>query len=449
MAEGGLLPASLLALVNRIEGFGTNTVKLLPVGKTSAYVAGDFIQFQLPSNVVWCPHSFKILFSIALSCGTADNYVRLPANINSLIEKVEILMAGTVVSQGSNFTNVFNAARAALTGKRACSATGHPIIPRHTNYDFGATQMGADDQAFSNKSYLAFDEFLGFMESAPMFLDGSLLPEVTMRITLANNNVLGQAGAAADTRAGFQTEATTFASTYTLNDVHAICELVQFNNDAYSKMLQAQLNAENMLEIPFKQYPQTNMIHVGATRFTASTQSLDATWILWKKSGGKGKINGITGTLDIHSETSTAQFSHITGEQYVTDEFTFKPPVASGKTVGDIEIQLTMNGSLFPQYYAPAADWLLISKNSIGKKNFNPDLTLARYGSTHFVQCFRHSMPGDNVLGNISGINTRQANLQGVVSTQNTDNANYECHVVSEITSTLRVGLNRSVLVIP
>eukprot|EP00965_Chrysotila_dentata_P064983 2154612-Pleurochrysis_carterae.AAC.1 len=132
-----MLPNTLLYICDRLAGFSTNIFKIQPNGSSTA-TANQIITFDLPSNSILNLRSFKV-FSKAVLTGTT---ARLPADIHSLIERVEVSAGGVILSQGSNFFNTLHMAKKAV----CCDATGdplsHPEIVRAKSYYDGTTITG-------------------------------------------------------------------------------------------------------------------------------------------------------------------------------------------------------------------------------------------------------------------------------------------------------------------
>lgn len=477
-----MLPPSLLNVVNRLEGFSTNIFRLEANSRSSGLKAQDIIQFELPANSIINLRSFKIFFEAALTGppdtatfdGTADSSEkykpRLPANVNCLMERIEVTAGGVQLSQGNNFVNVLIAARDAVMGMRADATTGHPEIELAEQYGFALPTAVADSTTMTYPAgqYFAFDTFPGFLESAPFLLDTSLLPDITVRITLAPNAVCGvlpwkTAPSTGDAAAGTSNEVTNAATfvtacslsypvydasalTYTLNNVHAMIESVSFANSLYTQMLASQMAAEGFLELPFTSYQQTTSVHTGATRFTVAAQSLDRIWMAWRVASHANAprihiVPGRDAQLDLAQTKACVKA--------VTNYFNFSAPCDSYADVGKIQTQLQLNGTLYPQFYANPIEWAALTKNALPR--YNHDLIPAQLAYPYYVQVSRHNLPcSDRCTSNISGIDTRAVNLQGVVQTLNANPTQpTELFIFMECTSTLRVGPARSIVPIP
>eukprot|EP00965_Chrysotila_dentata_P082266 2715311-Pleurochrysis_carterae.AAC.1 len=92
-----MLPNTLLYICDRLAGFSTNIFKIQPNGSSTA-TANQIITFEIPSNSIIHLRTFKVFYKAILTGTTA----RLPADVHSLIERVEVSAGSVLLSQGSN-----------------------------------------------------------------------------------------------------------------------------------------------------------------------------------------------------------------------------------------------------------------------------------------------------------------------------------------------------------
>ena len=93
---------ALQYFVEKLAGFSTNIFKLEPQNSTTAS-PNQIIRFTLPSNALLNLRSFALHFSATTSSSGAGAKARLPPNISSLIERVEVTAGGVQLSSGSNY----------------------------------------------------------------------------------------------------------------------------------------------------------------------------------------------------------------------------------------------------------------------------------------------------------------------------------------------------------
>eukprot|EP00965_Chrysotila_dentata_P241575 6204363-Pleurochrysis_carterae.AAC.1 len=142
-----MLPNTLLYIVDRLAGFSTNIFKIQPNGSSTA-TANNIVTFDLPSNSLIHTRSLRVYFRASLTGTTA----RLPADIHSLIERVEVSAGGNPLA--------------------------HSEIVRAKSYFDGTTLTGTNPE--SPAGFLCWNQwdstFLGSCE--PSFIDTALLPDL-------------------------------------------------------------------------------------------------------------------------------------------------------------------------------------------------------------------------------------------------------------------------------
>lgn len=99
------------------------------------------IRFSLPSDCLLNMKSLALHFN-ASATGTG---ARLPAKIESLIDRIEVSSGGVSVSQGMNFTNAFLHSRDALTKDGTDPVLGHPEIVRAKSCVDGLAKTNNED----------------------------------------------------------------------------------------------------------------------------------------------------------------------------------------------------------------------------------------------------------------------------------------------------------------
>ena len=118
---------NLTYFLDRLQGFSTNVFRLETQGSDTA-TANKIIRFSLPSNALLNMRSFTMHFNATINANGMGG--RLPAKIDTLIERVEVTAGGIQLSQGLNFYNVLRHAKDALLGDKTNSVCGHPDIIR-------------------------------------------------------------------------------------------------------------------------------------------------------------------------------------------------------------------------------------------------------------------------------------------------------------------------------
>lgn len=477
---------NLVYFLDRLSGFSTNIFKLMPSGSTDA-APNSITRITLPANALLNTRSFKLHF-LASCDAKASTGGRLPADLSTLVERVEVSAGGVQLSQGTNFYNTLVNAKAAIQGSRCDSVTGHSELVRANKFDgktigaeggataatdsevYGSTFATSGDQSttqsFNEATPHVIDKWEGFLGTCePKILDAAILPDLVVTIYWADSTVLASAGNA--------TKHSTFiaqgspAAQYVIKNVHASIETIGLADSVYDNMVSSMIASKGFVEIPFKQYFSFSNTHTGSSRFTVATQSLDRIWTAWRADGynvlgppqavpgystAAGSVAAATAGSPTDAElnavlTRLSAYGgmHETGaqEKYLTKFQKFSEPGADGV----LKYQFQLNGAYYPQYPASMEDMYQITKNSLpGPVKYG--LTKEQLRNSYFVQCIRLNMPDSEFSRTVSGLDTRSVSLNGYVNTTGTLSSNPNLMIFAECTSCLRVGAARQLEVI-
>ena len=478
---------SLVFFLERLSGFSTNYFRLEPQSGEK-YSSGRLIRFTLPSNALLNMRTFAMHFNATIAGG---NRARLPAKIDSLIERVEVSAGGIQLSQGLNFYNVLRHAKDALTGNKANAAQGHPEIVREVSYVDGSDKGGGNETYTpkSKEGLFCINHWEGFLGTCePKILDTSLLPDLVVTIYLTTNNVLTDSrGTSMDTDAGsaansFYVKQPTSAATYELENVHATIECIGLADATYDNMVSSMIAQKGFVEVPFKQYFSFNNAHSGTTRFTVATQSLDRVWLGFRDSdfnsgvqaphpvaghltgtettatftrGGGGDITAASvvevgrsaygGRFDTNKEKFVGPYYRFQECKGSNDTDDWNPGAIHDGTVPTYQLQL--NGAYYPQFSATAEEMFEVSRNSVIGGQILSNMSMQQYKDSYFVMCARFNMPDSEFSRTISGLDTRSVSLNGYFNTMNVE-GEPNLVIFCECSSTLRIGAGRQIEVI-
>jgi hypothetical protein len=454
----------LVYFLDRLSGFSTNTFKLLPSGSRDNIAPGSITRFTLPANALLNTRSFKCHFA-ASATGTNG---RLPADISTLVERVEVSAGGVQISQGANYYNVLCNAKAAIMGSRCDSVTGHSEMVTVDRFD-GAGALNAANETYSSTAGRAphvIDKWEGFLGTCePKILDAAILPDLVVSIYWTTQQVCSSVKNVT-TSTLFSTKPDAGASaSYSIDGLFATIETIGLADSVYDNMVSSMIAQKGFVEIPFKQYFAFQNVHSGNSRFTVATQSLDRVWMAYRHADyntaeaaiavpGYSTALGIT---DLNGEASSVfstyggKFGTGATEKYISHFQRFAEPGADGA----LTYQLQLNGAYYPQFAADTYTMYQITKNSlVGPVKY--DLTNEQLRNSNFVQCVRLNMPDSEFSRTISGLDTRSVSLNGYVITAGTLKSagpggaagNPDLMIFCECTSTLRVGAGRQLEVI-
>ena len=147
----------------------------------------------MPSNALLNTRSVALHFN-ATANAVADQGGRLPPKIESLIDRIEISAGGVTLAQGFNGYNLLAHAKQNLMGNKCDSVLGHPEMVRAKSYVDGVAITGIENEDYSannGATQFCIDRWEGFLGSCePSIMDTALLPDITMSIYLAGDEVL-------------------------------------------------------------------------------------------------------------------------------------------------------------------------------------------------------------------------------------------------------------------
>tara|TARA_R110000824_G_scaffold224680_1_gene412367 strand:- start:1450 stop:2793 length:1344 start_codon:yes stop_codon:yes gene_type:complete len=438
---------------------------------------------------------------------TAGTTARLPEKIDSLIERVELLAGGVQLSQGLNSYNQLRHVKDALSKDHNSGCAGHPEIVRNVQYAAQALTLGVGAAPPYGAAVLAgaapedytsaaggqgatvpfsvefWEGILGTIE--PSIIDTSILPDLTLVIYLAPNDVISCADGvllAEDPNAGaspngcIDTNAVLASGTYTLSHMRLNLETLGLADSMYDNMIARRIGEVGYIEMPFKQYFSFNDVHTGSSRFTVSSQSLDRLWCCHLLTGGKAApttnivrrghkrsgawVDLTTGAGATNQDIGVSSLA-IGGqmgknnERYTSSFFVMRSGGGMGVGVprglnlqSSPSFQFQLNGAFIPQYQSTTEEMYQVSKNSLLAYEVQPELSLDDYKWDEFVQCVRLNLPESEYGRQISGLDTRGISLNGFYNTTGYNTTGFPLIIFAEVTSTLRVGSGRALEVI-
>ena len=477
-----VMESALSFYAKKLAGYTTNTFKIQPAGKTSGIQANDILTISLPSNSIVSLRSFKVFFNCGIveADGTTGQNARLPAKIDSLFSRVEILVGGVQVSQGNSFYNVLRHLKDAVCGDKSNPVNGHPEIVRNVSSagssvafvnnanegQLGATTALGSPFISTSDSPYCVDYWEGFLGTAePRLLDNSLLPSIQIRLTLAPNSVLTNSinvAATSTTLFADNSSANTFAKagsgtvSYELNNLYATIECVSIADETLDAMYADMMSEQGYLPVPFKNYYAFSQSHSGSSKFQVSTQSLDRVWTALRPSTS---ITGSASQPDLRDYNTQSGPLPVVGyvpvpntvrhgstkEKYVSPAFFFSPTGAS------MTYQLQINNAFIPQAPLTGAELASYTGSNLPPHEYLPDdLSMAEYLTSACVQCTRLNLAYSEDKRIISGLDTRNSNVMCSLNTTGTPytNATFDSIVFLECTSEMRISSGRQIVVV-
>lgn len=412
-------------MMDRLSGFSTSSFRLQCLGSDSAS-ANQIVRFELPTNALVDIRKFSLAVKLAVAGSGA---VRL-SEINNIIERVSVTVGGVELQSGFNSYNLLKHIKNVLMGESACVVSGHPEFARLTSYHTGQAINGTDQ----DDGEFRVENWLGFLgECEPRVLDTSLLPPVQIAITLADNAAVVTNSANTNTT-DFVTKYTppggstpTQDGTYTLTNMYATVPILSFSSGVYDGMVEAMIQKQGFLEIPYKNY--TMFQDTGnSVRWHASSASIDR---LWQCTRAANYQTEKLPTL-VEGYTTYGKVFDYDNEKYVHSYYNMPEPQAGYKA------QWLINSSLLPQYTMSALDELTITKESVPRK-FQNKHGLKTMRTNFSASCVRLNLEGSEQLRLASGLDSRGIAITGHYNLTGVDSP-VPVNIFVESTSVLRVG---------
>jgi len=426
-------PRNLRYAVQRMSGNNTNVFKLQTQNQTSAS-NGQIITINLPTNSVLNMRSLACHFNAAVSNvgNPGTKFVGFPANMASLINRVEVLVGGTQLSQGFLQYNTCATIKKRLFNKINKQNSDDKVLQGSYPVDITA----ADQPAGS----FIIDEWQGFLnELAPQFLDSGIIPAIQIRLYLAGPEILRVNGVkdAAQTL-GFN-----------LSNIYFTIESSSISDGVYDLALQEQMSSAGYLEVAYKNYYSfTNGFSSAlagvssSSRFSVAAQSVDAIYTIQRDTTGVASYQ--TGAQD------ELTMANALGPQQVSRYFSM-----TSAGIGNWRYQV--NNVQVPQYQATPLDALHLVSVAKDECMANDRGTLvttdAQWRNNYWVACVRLCHSGDlEDVRRLSGYDSRGTNaimtFETVAGGEPGIAGTVEFYTLVETTSTLRIGMGRSIEVI-
>ena len=430
-----MLPPALLNFANRLSGYSTNVVRLECQGAKTVG-PNNQVRFTLPANALLNMKSFAV-HGAAEATATNTRVARLPPDLVSMFDRVEVSIGGVQLSAGCSHQNVLLAAQRALMGSDKGGNMGftHGEMCRNVSYRTGEVVGLVETHPF------AVQGFGGLLDSE-VVLDSSLVGDIVITLHTAPASIISVSNDS-NSISNFTSHNASGVGTYTLNNLFGTIEVMAISDPTYETLAKQLIAQKGYIEINFKNVHSSVQTHNGASRFNVSTQSLDRIWCTFRDATAIGP------NLPPKQKTGygfESQHPRIGGsDMFLPAAFRFRRLQGNNVTM-----QFSLNGALYPQFPARVEDWMFLSNQSLPQgKIIERDLTSSSYSLDCHVLCARLNLPGSEQARTVSGLDTRGISLVGQLMSTN-DNAGQpsQCLIFSECTSSLRVGPGRTIEVI-
>jgi len=452
------LPSNVMYYVNQIAGYSKNTVKLQNINSDKAGPGAGARQttVTMPTNTIINMESLAMHATFngkgvdATSANRAVHCLCPRGGLAALAQRVSWAAGGIALDNGPTPYSVIYAVKNTTentldkmyTDQRVLN---NPIISGYVN--------GADNgQHFD----LICNEWLGFTQAAPCFLDTNLLPELRLTIQWESNNVLpiqyegtnlGDSRTVAGQLPGLPPGDESGVS-YSLDNIFWTVDVVSFSNGLLDAMNDRIIRESGALSVVYPQY-QVFAVEAngagGSVRGSASTMSLNRVYGMARFSEGTPSSGG-----------STISYAVNQAPILCVDNcgINFNNAFTNFTSEGVNEYQFKINNSPYPLYFEkPLGGYNSVVtsnarsyKHSCGSQVGGKDAWL----KNHFSPMVSLNHPADQRF--ISGLDLRSINSQINWDVNPTSDpvAGYRRQqlLMTEQSSLLQIGGGRSLQVI-
>lgn len=437
---------NLVFATTQMTDYTRNRYRLDTTSSTTAS-AGQIISVNFPEASLLDMKSFRFFFKVTCAnpnaTGSSADYVyaRCGDSASIFIQKLEVYLNGVQVSSGANEYN--SMARLIKIGKGS----------NDRNSSYGQLTENAFITADSKAqvAQLCVSEWNGFLNDlSTRFLPTSLMGQIQVRITLANNSVLVPAtvvsGNALIPTSLTTNQATNAATmTYSVSDIRFSVDAISVC-PAYNEMLSQQLAREGMLKLNYKEYYTFLASSILSNRFALSSTSIDS-------------IYGSLRNADYNSngKAATQVYSANTGG-YVANYHAFQsfdPDTDISTPVSNLRSQYSINNVLMPQYLEQIEDAacdvaFVWDKCGVQAQGILPT-TRENFKKGYFQIPLVLNHPSGMGLSVRSGYNSRGVNSTMIWTLSEIPSATlpatYNNIVVVGTTAQLKIGIGRSLAI--
>lgn len=458
------LPRALSSLSNRFTGISSSVIRVESSTARNGCRPNSTISFSLPASAIARLSTFQVHATVTCEA-TGDSIALIPDDIMGLIQRCEISCNGTLISGGSTYYNVINAAKRSLTGKRADCIVQHGELITSATDSYGITSsdttsgdgtvtspptrapyqcgQSVDPAKQGEKADVSFGGWeYGMLACDQEYVDLELLGTLTVKLTLASAPVLVNAlkdanGLIDPGNVG------TGACSYTLDGIFATMEIITVNNMAYDSVLSQQIQTAGYVPITFKEAQCTRSSHNSLTRVNVSSRSLDRILVGFRDADLD--VGGVS-HQDVGSKIDSYQpygFKTAAINVFGSDAY----------GVYDPKIHFDLGGTRFPQFSSAAnKEWVMLKKQAL----YDDEKKDTRYQFNESgLSCYKVSnilaaklnLAGSSSAELATGIDSRGAALTLSVNSTGV-NQGAVCYFITECSSLLMAGQGRQLQVL-
>jgi hypothetical protein len=433
MEGGSYLPVNFKRDMAFFKAYSKSLTRILPSTGNSPVSAGNVTIFQMPQASVLNMRSFRLNFHGETS-GDATNAVKFSKYMASLISRIEIFINGVSIQNIDHYHDIYHIVRDySRDYDKYASKLCNNADPATVKKSLAADGTIADRTGeYLNKDIgdYCIDDWCGFLETCPEFVNTNLFGNMEVHITWADNAVLFKDAGATN-------------PSYTLSNLVAWVDVVHFKDDSYLRELDRILQTEGELVIPYKNYRSylgstTTDNKTTTTRISESTQSLDKIMLTFLP-------NDRTTPDALNAEINNSKYFQRSGLGLGEEGGKYSPAIQFEINSQDVSNPL----SLVEAYQETLKAFELDRDNM---KKANPLInSLVNYEKNFFVAALStsHLNSPKETKNIVSGMDTMATNLNLAIKTTQskaTDAAQgAQPLIITEMTALLRIAPGRQI----
>ncbi len=444
------LPKSLLYYTSQISNFTRNCVKVNSLNQTTLASNGvSQIRVAMPVNSVLNLKSLSMHGVVSTTGETADaagedNHALIPkGGIGALLQRVTWSAGGVSLDNGPVPYHVIYAVKENLEKGNQKSMSDDRVLQQSNIEDKDSLQEQVGDKpvpALGQQKRLIQNNFLGFSECHPTYLDMSLLPECFLSIQWGPGSLL-PLQPSGDTTIGDTAHAGGRNVNFSIDEIFFTVEVCQIGSGMYDALTQRLLAERGSIDVPYPAY-QTFSTTTGKdtgvanVRGSISCMSLDRMYAIAREN-----------SFNVASEPATC--ADAVGSKYQQKSINF----------GSFDLkswQFSLNNAPMPMYPADPVDaynFAVCAEDRTYSKNRGSQVSSQAEWLTN-KWCATQRLCLDNDPTRLSGVNLSSINATMVFQVVTNGKAadqpavGLEMMLITQQKSVLRIGQSRAVAVV-
>lgn len=444
------LPQSLLYFTSQIANFTRNTVRVNSLNQNSLSSNGvSQIRLAMPVNAVLNMKSLSMHGTVSTSNmgGTPNAAALIPkGGIGALLDRVTWSAGGIALDNGPVPYHVIAAVKENLEKGNDKSRSDDRVLQQSEIEDRTKHPNPVANSNGQTKDLIQ-NNFLGFTECHPAYLDMSLLPECFCTIQCAPASVCPVQSLTAALGEPLSGTPPALAGTpqYSIDNIFFTVEVCQIGSGMYDALTQRLLAERGSIDVPYPQYQvfasSTPAQSVSDIRGSVSCMSLDRVYAVARDNGTNTAWS--KSQVPVRCENAVGncfQQKAINFAAYDTQDWAF-----------------SLNNAPMPMYRADRVDaynYAVCAEDRTYSKNRGSQVSSQEEWLNN-KWCATQRFCLDNDPTRLSGVNLSSINAQivynpqgGHASTPAMPDGGLQMMLITKQTSVLRIGQSRACAVV-